>query len=570
MLESLLIRNFALFEEARIQFEAGLIVLTGETGAGKSLVVDAVNFLCGARADRDVIRADSASAYVEGIFLIDGMPELQALLAEQSLEAEDGLLIVSRELTNKGRSVCRLNGMAFALSFVQEVTARLIDLHGQHEHQSLLHEKSHLKYLDLLGDSGHEALLSNVREAFGSLTAARKAYQQALQSSGVKAERLAVLTIQQKELRDANLVSGEEESLQDEKTLLRNAEKISDAVHGIQDALIDSEQGEPALKLLQQARNQAEKIAAFHPVFSSIRDRLSSVYYELEEVGHDLGARMREIHQDDARLAIVEARLDQLRKLQRKYGPSTEDMLLALQRIELELKQLETLDEDLDRLSTALSEQEKQFDRLALRLSASRTDLANLYGKRIEQALGDLNMPAARFKIQVAANSQAASAEGTDQVRMLIAPNTGEEMKPLSRIASGGELSRVMLAMKTLAAGKNVVPTMVFDEIDTGVSGKTAFVIAQKLWDIGRYRQVICVSHLHQLAAMASHQVYVSKSEEGGRTRAVIRLLQPSERVDEIAKMLGNLDTQGQSSLQHARVLLQDAAEYRSRHAPEA
>ena len=562
MLDSLLIRNIALFEEASIQFSTGLHVLTGETGAGKSLVVDAVNFLCGARADRDMIRAGAETAYVEGIFIIENQDDLLKRLHQHSITLEEGQLILSREYQRKGRSIYRVNGMAVALSIYQQLTSHLIDLHGQHEHQSLLHDSQHLRYLDLLGDMGHDSLLQQTRDAYSAFMQAKKEYESARKSSASRSERLEVLSLRQKELRDAKLIPGEEESLQAEKAMLRNAEKITTAIHDINKALFDASGQDTAGILVMEAQSALEKIVSYHPAFEGISGRLSSLYYELEEISHDLSAQLRDITHDDARLEEVEQRLDLLRKLERKYGPSIEEMLAYLTQVEEELTQLENLDESLEQLDRLQAEYKKQFLQLAERLSTSRKKLAARFEKRIEKELKDLNMSSTRFHIQVEANPANIHADGYDQVRMLIAPNVGEELKPLSKIASGGELSRVMLAMKTLTAEKNEVPTMVFDEIDTGVSGTTALTIAQKLSDIGRFRQVICVTHLHQLAAMATTQYHVSKVEDGGRTRAFVTQLDLAQRTQEIAKMLGDIETQGKSSLQHAEVLLKDAAQY--------
>lgn len=566
MLEQLTIRNFALFSEAVLAFGPGLHVLTGETGAGKSLVVDAVNFLCGAKTDRDFIRAGSDKAYVEGLFEISDQAALQQELAQLEIETEGEALILSREMSQKGRSIYRVNGLAVALGIYQQLTAHLIDIHGQHEHQSLLGESRHLHFLDLLGDKDHEQLLADTRAAFLSFQEVKKAYQQALQASQDKAERMDLLLLRKQELENARLVPGEEEALQAEKLLLRNADKLGQAFAQVNQALFDAPREETAGSLLQQALQQLDRVQEFYPQGQQMADRLRSLQYELEEFGHDLATIQRDIHQDDARLEEVEARLDLLRKLQRKYGPSVEAMLHLLDQVRAELLTLEGLETSLEQLAIQAEKEEGSYIKQAQKLSQSRMALAQASTRRIEASLQELNMASTRFLIKVERDPALQQAEGQDRVQLLIAPNVGEEMKPLARIASGGELSRVMLAMKTLAAEKNEIPTMVFDEIDTGVSGHTAQVIARRLWDIGRYRQVICVSHLHQLAAMASSQYLVSKAEAQGRTQTDIRLLKDQERIQEIAKMLGDLSTQGKSSLEHARVLLADSQAYRDAH----
>ncbi|MDI9520060.1 MAG: DNA repair protein RecN [Bacillota bacterium] len=566
MLDHLLIRNIALFEEAGIQFGTGLHVLTGETGAGKSLVVDAVNFLCGAKADKDLIRVGAEKAYVEGIFNIQGLSAVKDQLnTMQMLEEDEDQLILSREMSIKGRSVFRVNGLAVTGAVYQELTAKLIDIHGQHEHQSLLNDQAHLNFLDLLGDSAHEELRLLTREAFLLYSQHKKSLQAAQKSSLERNERFDVLEMRRRELSAAKLKPGEEEELQQEKNMLRNADKMIQAIEGVCNALTESDGEETVLSLIRQSDQLLERIKDFHPDFPSFQARLDSVYYEIEEIGRELSAYLREINADESRLEEVETRLDLLRKLQRKYGPTTEAMLKTLSEVEQELKQFETLEEDLEKLQRDLLESEKRYRELALSLSASRKKLASLYEKKIESVLHELNMTATRFIIQVMQDKSQFSQDGMDKVSMLISANTGEEPKPLAKIASGGELSRVMLAMKTMTAQKNEIPTMVFDEIDTGVSGRTAQIIAQKLWDIARFRQVICVTHLHQLASMANSQFLVSKEEKDARTSAEVRLLKEDERVVEIAKMLGDLDTQGDSSLNHASVLLKDGAAYRAK-----
>lgn len=566
MLEHLLIRNIALFEEASIQFGPGLHVLTGETGAGKSLVVDAVSFLCGAKTDKDIIRLGSEQAYVEGIFQITQQNDILSILEEMTLEQDSDELILSREMNRKGRSVCRVNGMAVALNMYTQLTQRLIDLHGQHEHQSLLQDSKHLRFLDLLGDQAHGKLLETVRAQYALLSQGRKELNQKKQASLNQAERIEILTLRQKELKNAKLVPGEEEALQEEKTILRNADKLIQGMQGANEAIQDAANGETALSLLQDALTSLDRISSFNPSYADLHGKLSSLYYELEEIAHELSVQLRAINRDDRRLEEVEVRLDHLLKLQRKYGKSSAEMLETLKAIEEELRQFDSLEDELQRLEKLVQEHEKGFFAAASQLSQSRKKLAKAQEKKAESILHELNMGSTRFQIQVESNPAYANADGIDKVSMLIAPNVGEELKPLRKIASGGELSRVMLAMKTLSAQKNEVPTMVFDEIDTGISGKTAMVIAQKLWDIGRYRQVICVSHMHQLAAMASSQYLVSKAEINGRTKASITALDEGQRVFEVAKMLGDISTQGDSSLKHAEVLLEDARKYRGQN----
>lgn len=567
MLEHLLIRNIALFEEAEIHFGAGLHVLTGETGAGKSLVVDAVSFLCGAKIDRDILRTGSEKAYVEGLFHVSMYQNVLDYLAGQELEPDEGSIAISREYSSSGRNLYRIGGIAVSPAIFKDLTSLLIDLHGQHEHQSLLQEKQHMAYLDSFGDDNHQALLMQTEISFKTLSQTGRHYRQAKETQATAEERLEILKLRRKELQLAKLRPGEEEELQQSRNVLRNAQKINEALKGANSLLTDPpEQEDTALSLSMQALKSLNQIADINPQFSLFAERLNTVYYEIEELGYDLSRMMRDIDADSAKLEEVETRLDFLRKLGKKYGSSVEDMMQTMQSIEAEIRKLDLLDEDLEQLRKQAESAEQQFFDTSSRLSHSRKDLAKRLEHEMESLLGELNMMGTRFSIVIRTDPQTPHPYGIDQVAMMVSPNIGEDLKPLSKIASGGELSRLMLAMKALTAEKNKVPTMVFDEIDTGVSGKTAIVIAKKLWDIARYRQVICVTHLHQLASMANTHFQVSKHGEDGRTQARIQKLDENQRMLEIAKMLGDIATQGDSSLQHAEVLLRDAAVYRNLH----
>ena len=564
MLESLSIHNLTLFEEITLEFRAGLNVLTGETGAGKSLVVDAMNFLCGDKADRDMIRYGSSKAYVEGSFDISNSAQVRQLLTEQEMDAEDSRLMLSRELNISGRSVFRINGIAVSQAAYREISAQLIDIHGQHEHQSLLLASSHLRYLDLFGDARHLGLLTETTAKFKDYMEYKKQVQQAEEKSRTSRDRLETLTKQKKELDGALLQPGEEEQLQQSKELLRNADKIDRALNEAGELLFDHPGTEKtALSLLFEGIRALDVISGMDEHFHQLSQRLNSMYYELEELGHDAMKLRKGIQADSGKLEEIESRLDFLMRLSRKYGVDTEEMLQTLSQINQEIQLFELMDENLESLHVNLAQASRGYFDSAASLSASRKTLAKRFENQIETLLSQLNMSGTRFHTAIASNPDAPRAEGIDQITMLIAPNIGEEMKPLSKIASGGELSRLMLAMKAMSAEKNEVPTMVFDEIDTGVSGKTAQVIAEKLWDIARFRQVICVTHLHQLAAMANEQYHVTKTESQDRTMTKVSLLDHEERINEIAKMLGDLKTQEKSSRQHAEVLLHDAARYR-------
>lgn len=569
MLHTLLIRNIALFEEAKLSFGPGFHVLTGETGAGKSLVVDAVNLLCGARADRDLIRTGSEKAYVEGTFSVHGQTKVKQWLLAQELNADETEedLILSREINRAGRSTCRINGTAVSLNQFRELTRELIDLHGQHEHQSLLDESNHLGYLDLLGDEQHQSLLTQTGQAHITFKDAERRLIKARKLFAERVERQEILSIRSKELKDAKLIKGEEEELGRIRDRLRNADRILKILQEANTAISSSAtSSDSALLLLNHALKQLEGIVSFDQVYLQLRDRLYSLYYELEELGFDLAKLQDQLEVDDYHLEAVETRLDFLRRLGRKYGRDSEAMLEVLQKTEEELATIETLDEDLANLEKETDRSFAQFISVSRLLSASRQTLALSVEQQIVHLLHQLNMANTRVNLAISQDESQGSVDGIDHLSILMAANIGEEMKPLSKIASGGEMSRIMLAMKSLTANKNAIPTMVFDEIDTGVSGATAGVIAKRMWDIARFRQVICVSHLHQVAVMANTHFRVSKAEDQGRTFTKVTRLNDEDRITEISSMLGDDSSKAASAGQHAKALLADAKDYQHQH----
>lgn len=567
MIEQLLIRDFALFDEITVAFTEGLTVLTGETGAGKSLVIDAVSFLCGGKADKDLIRSGSEKAYVEGVVQTEGNQEALEALASLEMAPDDGALVISRELNRSGRNICRMNGLPVPLSTLKQVSEALIDIHGQHEHQSLLNENRHLAYLDSFGSAKHQALCDDVKNDYEAFRQLNRQYQTALESVQAREEKLDLLRLQDKELDAAGLEPGEDAALEQRRDLLRHAVKIKTALKEAYDALYDGgDNGESALILTKQAQKHMSDIAMLDARFQNISERVQSAAYELEELGHDLRSLNEGIDADSDNLEVVEERLDLLRRLSRKYGATADEMLEKWQGIREEITKLEMIEETLSDLSQSLETQRGKFTSTAQTLSASRITLAQRFEKLIEGHLRELNMAGSQFRVSVEPDPARIGPNGIDKVKMLIAPNPGEDFKPLSKIASGGELSRLMLALKAITAENNAVPTMVFDEIDTGISGATAQVVARKLWDIARFRQVICVTHLHQIAAMASHHMEVEKVETEGRTKTSISRLNESGRLESLAAMLGGNNMRQESGLQHAGVLLNEAMTYRKAH----
>ena len=564
MLKHLLIRNVALVGELNLSFENGLNVLTGETGAGKSIIVDSVNFLIGGRSDKEMIRTGCSKAYVEGVFDISQNQNALSFLIENELEVQDLSIVISREISLSGRSVCRIDGIAVNLSILRDLAALLIDIHGQHEHQSLLDERKHLGFLDEFGDEKHIGFLNLVRKSSKYYLEQKKYLDSLVNKYSHRQERQELLESQKKEITSAKPQIGEEENLRQLLDELRNAGKISHSLQEAYAAVYDSRSdSNSALISLQSAARSIAEIKNYSDSYEKLHERIESLYFEAEDVGLELRESLKSLDTDENSLQKAAERIDLLKKLGRKYGVSPDELPDALQKIMNELEQLGSLDDDLAALEKNVDKALNEYRAHAKELSQSRKVLASSLSKQMIRELSELNMAGTDFIIQFETIKNDVSITGQDEVRMLLAPNKGEEAKPLSRIASGGEISRLMLALKSISAQHNIIPTMIFDEIDTGISGRTAQVVAQKLWSIAKFRQVLCVTHLQQIAAMASTQYLVEKNEVDGRTFSEVKLLDYPERISEISRIISGYSKDSESSLQHAEHMLKDAQQYR-------
>lgn len=571
MLQQLLIRNFALIEEMIIPFHPGLTVLSGETGAGKSIVVDAVSLVLGGKADRDMVRHGTDKAYVEGTFDIEGNQALLAYLQNESLDVEDNVLIISREINATGRTTSRVNGTLINLQVQKTLASLLMEIHGQHEHQALLSEENHILFLDTLGDSAYENLVMKTSDSFALYKQYQREYETLIRDNEYRQERLDRLYKQQKELEKANLQPGEEEELVKARDFLRNTDKIN---RGLQSACSYLSEGngqqEAALQQVKLSVQALQEMTGIQDTYDALTARLDALYYDLEDIAYALRKNLSDLDLDGAHLDGIEARLDVVRRMEKKYGTSIAEVLEYQQKITEEISRFESLDEHIEQQKAKAENAYQQFIQTAQQLSKARHTLAKETEEKIDHELSHLNMPSARFTIQLQTEERGANNRGIDKVRFFIAANKGEEAKPLSKTASGGELSRIMLAIKSVASEKTMVSSMVFDEIDTGISGKTAAVVAEKMWDIARYRQVICVTHLQQIAAMASSHALVRKYEEDNRTKTEVVYMNEESRIEEISRLLGETREKVSSGAQHALSLLKDAALYREKHSGHA
>ena len=567
MILSMRMHNIALIEDLTLEFGEGLHVMTGETGAGKSIVVDAVNLVLGGRADRDLIRTGTDKAWVEAVFDADGSREVAKWAKAQSLEDFDGIVTRYREITRTGRNLCRVCGVVMPVSQLKEVAALLMDVHGQHDAQFLMNSQFHLLFLDAAGDDTYQMLLSRVDDAYQAFITNHRQYGRLVKENETKQYRMDMLKKSLEELKKAKLKPGEEESLAAEKERFRHSEKIATAVQTAHQAISASDDSESVLTRVKEAMNALKSLTALGEPYDSLAQRCESSYYELEELGYELSALAESGDFDPARAEMVETRLDLIRRLERKYGDSIPEILQEQERMQEEYDNYASLDQQIATMGAEHKRLLAAYRSLARELTAARHVLAENFEKNMMAQLKDLGMGNTVFKVSFALRPEGKvlmpQSVGDDVIEFMISPNPGEPLKPLSKIASGGELSRLMLAIKNLEAQKGGVGTMVFDEIDTGISGRMAQVVAEKMALIARSRQVICVTHLPQIAAMAAHQFLVEKRVEGERTNTSVRLLSHPERIREVARMLGGADGSEDSACSHAAHMLEVAAEMR-------
>lgn len=556
MLELLHIENIAIIEAADIEFAPGFNALTGETGAGKSIVIDSLSAVLGQRTSRELIRTGAEKAFVSAAF--SGMaPELTEELGIQP-EA-DGTLLLQREIQTDGKNVCRVNGRPVTVGQLRALGARLLNIHGQHDGQQLLDEEQHIVYLDSFGRV--ESLAITYAEKYKNFTDIRRQIGALQMDEAEKARRVDTLQYQIEELRRAKLTPGEEEELTARRGMLRNAEKFLDAVAGADYALNGDDSGGGALSALRQAQDALGGVRHLDDAFGQLYERLGEAYSEVYDIAATVEDKRGELDVSPGELDRVESRMDLLYRLKKKYGATVEDMLDYQARCEAELAQIEDAGDTLARLEQALSKAEKEARQAAQALSDARKAAADRLTAQILTELQQLDMGKIRFAVDFA--EKPLDSDGMDTVRFLMSANVGEELRPIHKIASGGELARIMLAMKNVLSEQDHVGTMVFDEVDTGVSGRAAQKVAEKMARISRRKQVLCVTHLPQLAAMADTHFSVEKGERGGRTYTEVRRLDREQRRRELARLTGGSHV-SQTMLDGAEELLAEAEKFRA------
>ncbi len=556
MLELLHIENIAIIQEAEIAFQPGFNALTGETGAGKSIVIDAMSAVLGQRTSRDLIRTGASKAFVSALFSHVNPALCEGLGAAPD---EDGNLMLQREIGADGKNVCRVGGRPVTVSQLRTLGSRLVNIHGQHDGQQLLDEEQHLAYLDSFGKV--ENLLEAYTDKYNSLMEIRRKMNALQMDEAEKARRMDTLQYQINELDRAKLKSGEEEELQGRRNLLRNAEKFISAVSGADYALNGGEDGSGVLNLLRQAQDALGTVRHLDEGFNALYERLESAYSEAYDIAFSVAEQRENFDFSPNELDEVEGRLDQLYRLKKKYGATVEDMLAYLDNCRRELDDIAYAGDALARLEKDCAKAEKAARKAAGELSAARKAVGETLSQAILTELRQLDMGKIRFQVDFA--EKPLDATGMDQVRFLMSANLGEELKPINKIASGGELARIMLAMKNVLSEQDHVATMVFDEVDTGVSGRAAQKVAEKMARISRHKQVLCVTHLPQLAAMADTHFSVEKGEADGRTFTQVRQLDRQQRQLELARLTGGSHVT-ETMLHGAEELLSQAEKFRA------
>lgn len=534
MLRSIHIENIAVIEKTDITFDDGFNVLTGETGAGKSIIIDAINAVLGERTSRELVRTDADNAVVVAVF--DGLGEAAlCTLRELGYDTdEDGCLLIQRRISSDGKSVCRVGGVPATVGVLKEIGRQLINIHGQHDSQQLLDEQSHIVLLDAVAEDG--ALLADYRAKYGQMLDVKRQLSQIVTDEAAKQRQIDLLQFQIDELEAADLTVGERESLTARKNLIKNSEAVLNAVNAAYSMLRGGDDQQGAAEIVHSAGNEMSVAARYISDGEPLATRLNDAAYELDDIADELYALMESAEFDPNELDRIEARLDAIYRLSLKYGENEEQMLAFLEDARRQLEMIEQSDLLINKLTAQLANCREQTVSAAEKLTAARKSAAERMAEAICRELSFLDMPMVKFVVDMQPTDL--STDGADSVKFLISTNVGEPPKPLSKIASGGELSRIMLAIKSVIADKDTVGTLIFDEVDTGVSGSAAQKVGVKLLDTSRGKQVICVTHLAQIAALADCHLKISKQSAAGRTFTEVELLQRDGRINEVARIM--------------------------------
>ena len=531
MLSLLHIENIAVIECADITFDSGFNILTGETGAGKSIVIDAISAILGERAYRDMIRTGTNKASVRAVFT--NVPKLSWF--EDNGVEYDSETIIQREVHLDGKNICRVNGSLVTVSILRKLGIQLINIHGQHDSASLFDENNHLSFLDAFAEN--QSLRDAYAEKFAAVAKLRKEIERLNMDESEKLRRMETLRYQIDEISKANLHAGEDESLEQRRKILQNAEKLSDGIHSAVECLYGGDDTDGAASLLAEAERELARLARYTDAYHELHEKVSDLMYQVQDAAEELRDARDDLSYSADELEQIESRLDIIHRLRRKYGASCEEILAYLENAQKELDEIEFADDHVERLKLKCEKAEKQAWDAAIALRNNRMSAAKDLSERILTELAQLDMPRVQFSCNFTETEL--TAIGADLVAFYMSANAGEALKPLSKVASGGELARIMLAMKNVLAEQDQVATLIFDEVDTGVSGRAAQKVAEKLRSVAKTKQVLCVTHLPQLAALANTHLLIAKEERVGRTYTTVTPLDLEGRKRELARIIG-------------------------------
>lgn len=552
MIQELSVQDFAIISSLNLEFKEGMTVLTGETGAGKSIIIDAMGLLVGGRGSSDFIRDGMDRCRIEGSFYIENKEVMLDYLEEKGIEMPDDLLIIQREIHRNGRNNCRINGQLVNTKILREVGQRLVDIHGQNEHQELMNPTHHLSMLDNFAASDMLPLISEYQIHFKKHQELSTKIKKFYENEKEYVQRMDMLHFQHDEIAEANLIDGEEEQLLEERKKMLSFQQITDALKNTYH-YIDSEESQ-TLDLVAQAMNEMSHIEHLDSSYKETHELVQTAYYSLQEALGNITSLMDTLELDEERLNEVDNRLDTIRQLKRKYGETVTDIIAYFNTISEELAINETSTMDIKELEASFEKEEKRLATLSEKLTEKRRKIALDLEKNILKELKSLYMENTQFKV-VFDTTDSYQLIGKDKVEFFISANVGEELKPLTKVVSGGELSRVMLAIKTIFSKSQGITSIVFDEVDTGVSGRVAQAIAEKIHEIGKNSQVLCITHLPQVAAISDTHYYIQKEIKNNRTETSVRELSENQRINEIARMLSGAEVTP-LTLEHAKELL--------------
>ena len=547
MLLLLRIENIAVIERADISFDKGFNILTGETGAGKSIVIDAISAILGERAYRDMIRTGATKASVQAVF--EDVPHLPWF--EENGVAYEDQTVIHREIYLDGKNVCRVNGTLVTVSILRKLGMQLINIHGQHDSATLFDEENHLQLLDAFADN--ETLRNDYAVKFQAVSALRRQIERMTMDESEKLRRMETLRYQIEEISKANLSVGEDEALEERRKLLQNAEKLSDGIEEAAECLYGGEDSDGAVALISQAQRALAKLSRYTDAYQELSSRLEDLMYQLQDATEEVRDALNTLSYSGDELEEIEMRLDVIHKLRRKYGVTCADILQYLQKAKQELDEIEFSDDHLQKLKVKLKKAEVEAWDVAIALRQNRYEAAQTLSSRILMELAQLDMPRVQFECKFSEIDL--STNGADAVAFYMSANAGEALKPMSKVASGGELARIMLAMKNVLAERDQVQTLIFDEVDTGVSGRAAQKVAEKLRSVAVHKQVLCVTHLPQLAALAQTHLLIAKEERQGRTYTTVTPLDFEGRKRELARIIGGANIT-EITLQSAQEML--------------